>query len=458
MHKPTDEHIINDIREKLDNYRPAYNPESWQKMSNKLDQQKVIGNRTNFGTWMFGFFSGIILSIVIVSFYINQNNYKYQNSKPLIETNSTASYQIDSLKLLLHKKNNMYANNSSVYKFTQNHQKIDFNLRDNNNQLKLSPLPKSNIYINYIDPVSSDKNRSTRVNSSGIDIPKRLEPINMVQNDTIVRKNIVVPISDNNKEKNNNYNTPRKRNPFCWKKFMANFKLEDELLKNFTGPQLAKFYYSPELMIGNFQDKARMSHAIGLTTEGRITNRLSLGIGAEFRKFGWKKHLEYGSEIMKYETKIIIEATDTSAAITKTDSALVYRTDSTKINSGSWQYFEIPFNIRYKLTENAKSSLWINTGISAMIYNKEEYKSILTIDESTTETSETYKPYKNFHIPARFKLGLEYRYNITDRWSLSLESYYRWSWNSLGEHKLKPGAIGINAGVIYRFKEKRSQH
>jgi len=448
MHRPSDEHIMNDIREKLNSYRPAYQPESWQQMSGKLDQQAFATPKFNFTSWLLGVASGLILTTLIIGIIL----FNQQHKTTLL--NTTYIEQIDSLKHIIeqNKKNNtLHSSYTSDFDISNtNH------LSGENNQDKnlLPPIPIVDISLSKSWPISNHTNYLKDENMTQVMDFEKLHPNHCSLNDsinTIYPRNqieLIHPTQISNKEK-----LKRKRTPFNWEIF--NLKIKDEPLSKFTGPNLLKLYYSPELIFSDFQDAPGISHGIGISTEGALTRRLSMGIGTEFRTYKWKKNIEYGSEKWKYSSIIIAEATDTTPAILKNDSAWVYQVDSLRTNTGSWQYFEIPVELRYQLMETRHSSLYLSGSISALLFYKEDYDSALSKDGKKTNNSESSNPFKNYHIPARFKFGLEYRYKLKNRFSLSIEPYYRGSWNGLGTHQLKPGAFGLNTGIIYRFGKER---
>jgi len=445
MHKPNDEHMVNEIREKLENFQPAYNPESWQKMSAKLDQHVSVEKKRNFRTWFFGFGSGILFSVLVITFIFLQNQEKTTN------TNQAYQQQIDSLQILV-SKNRVSTDNEIVrVEYLPSVNRLDKGIANRGNDKFLAFSENVNVDLYYPQEVIADIDLTKYRNVLPVFAREKNLPNGWWNIDTIKRNESVPLLADMTEEIEKSVKN-KKIKAFRWKGFKAGFKLHDEFYKDFTGPDKFRVYYSPEFMFGDFQNKTGISQGVGIMTEGPVSKRLSFGLGAEFRTYNWQKNIEYSSLKMSINEVVIEPATDSTEAVMRIDSTEIFSVDSLRINSGNWQYFEIPFEIRYKLMQNRKSSLYLNSSVSVLLFYKEDYESELKIGGQSNKTSESFAPFKNYHIPARIKLGLEYRYALNNRWSFSVEPYYRWNWNALGAQQLNPGAFGINAGVVYRFR------
>jgi hypothetical protein len=422
MRRPGDDNMTDQIRAKLDGYRPEYKPEAWIKLDRRLTAYSKAKGSSSFKSWTIGFVSGILISVGISYFLFIDKNLQDSN-QTLIQEINLLKNKIGKLKESQNKFNN-YNNSYKSKKIASNNivnipsvskiqfQELDFSQSTNGNHNKY---------------LVTDKSIS------------KIEPYNIVidQKDTSTIDTILVSkytMSNKIVEKN----TKKRKHHFKWPSF--NFKSDNEMYKNFVGPNKIYINYNPSLEMGDFQDKNGISHSAGIGLSGQISNNFKVSIGLNLGQYLWGNELLYGhSENIVQDTLIVTQ----------------WITDSTINYSGNVQYIDLPFNFSFKLLEVNKSSLYIQAGILARFYLKEKYIKDLTVNENIQSFQSKYNAFDNYHIPAKLNFGFQYNYSFSERWNLQVAPKYSFSLQNLGGNKIKNSSWGLSIGLSYKFRKDK---
>lgn len=447
MHSSDDKYVMDKIRSTLEEYQPQCSPNDWNKMAALLDRQPQPFKPTRGIEWFNGFICGILLSVFIIGSYIF-----FFNSNPSEKTQRTTNLTSFS------------ENRSAEIKH-----EIDLKNESAPNSRRLSVIQSN---VNYssrfkpdesviLDPPIHGQNNYQQVSLNNLlDLPSNLDVQSNLNNDDNTFQPIAPiwiiylrSIKQNSREKialkqsnSKNYIHSDKRPAqsksclFNWDIFKLSFNMQDDLYKKFVGPDKIKISYSPELILGNFQTNAGISQGVGLLFEGQISNRISLGLGAYMRQYHWEK---------KNEFKTLVNG------LPPDSTTMHYVVDSIHVNTGSWRYFEIPLEVRLHFIQNGKTQISINTFISAIILQSEKYQFDRIIGQTTLSQKLEVSPYSNYSILGSLKLGLEYRYRISERWNMFVEPYFKWYLKGMGETRYKPRSFGVNVGVVYQFNLHR---
>lgn len=447
MQNPDDKHIMDRVRSTLEEYQPQCSPESWAKMSALLDQQVPAPVSTNWRVWFNGFISGLIISIVFISSYF------------IIFRSNTGTGEVVNVKVISKEEDKLVlsykkpiGNYQSLSKpRTELKIKSNFNILINNSIL--STLNNSNLtrYDHYelglgersfvkrvmglegdesLGRFNEQKNDSLGSNAQPL-VPMEISTSYFSRKPIIEKIKPILPVASLERREEKS-----RKGIFNWGKFDFSFKLQDDLYKNFVGPDKIRLGYSPELVHGKFQDKSGISHGAGFELEGPISKRVMAGVGFNLRKYEWSKEQKF----------------DSIHKIVQSDTAFYqYVVDSIHQRRGKWQFFEVPISLKLNFMEIGKSKIYFNTYLAAIFMQSESYEFNRIIKTDKFSQRSEPKPFSNINVFGDIRIGLEYRYAINRRWNFYFEPYYKWHLNGLGVTGFKPQGLGINFGLIYQF-------
>jgi hypothetical protein len=118
---------------------------------------------------------------------------------------------------------------------------------------------------------------------------------------------------------------------------------------------------------------------------------------------------------------------------------------------GACKMFEIPFSVKYDISNTYKSNFFVTGGFSSYIMKKEEYEMVYQYGSGSRGTH--YYPYenssKNFFAEIRLTGG--YAIKLPQHFSLRIEPYLNIPVTGVGYGKLNLMSAGLNAGVFKRI-------
>ncbi|NOU20136.1 MAG: hypothetical protein HOO91_21475 [Bacteroidales bacterium] len=443
MQNPDDKHIMDQIRSTLEEYQPQCTHQSWERMSALLDQQTAIPKSGKWKTWLNGFTCGIIISIIFMGsyyifFYSNSNT--IEQNKIYTATNSTSNTFQSNTRPNFKKQK---LANSGIPELSES------NLNSSNSssiaqKINIEPEIIAKYQTRQVFVDEMEEQSKVPINDSGsiaIFVNTDIQPIQPLR--TSSTGIIIKPVYEKELRINRNHNNSvirlaknedkSRRKLFDWGKLNLSFNMQDDLYKNFIGPDRVKLGYSPELVFGSFQSKRGISQGAGIMLEGPISKGLSVGIGFYKRQYNWQNEKVFQS--------LEIGGSDTSK----------YVIDSIHVNKGTWNYFEVPIEIGLHFLHKDRSEIILNTSIAAVIMQSEKYQYDRIIGQTTNSQKKEPKPYSDYNIFGNLTLGLEYRYRLGERWNLWIEPYFKWYLKGVGDTPFKPKCFGVNVGLVYQF-------
>jgi hypothetical protein len=207
--------------------------------------------------------------------------------------------------------------------------------------------------------------------------------------------------------------------------------------------------------IGQVHQKGRDPNMFyGATLTGGLWNK-KLNGGIE-TGLGWEEYKDYGSVTEHIQITDSIPV-DTLGNFHYTD---MYRTTGYKYN---YQYLQIPLFISKQLFAAGKFSLDLKTGplVGIMISDR------ITLDytsgpEGGEILSTVDDNYTRLKISWQWQLMAQFRWNVSNRISLTLSPYGIFYLNNLYDSQNRPAdlpfGIGVFGGFIYRFKSEKSEN
>ncbi|MHA4845684.1 outer membrane beta-barrel protein [Flavitalea antarctica] len=118
---------------------------------------------------------------------------------------------------------------------------------------------------------------------------------------------------------------------------------------------------------------------------------------------------------------------------------------------GDCKMFEIPFSVKYDITNTYKSNFFVTGGFSSYIMKKEEYEMVYQYGSGSRGTH--YYPYKNSskNFFAELRLTGGYALKLPQHFSLRIEPYLNIPVTGVGYGKLHLMSAGLNAGIFKRI-------
>lgn len=420
-----DKKLFDQIKSTLEGYEPDYNPQSWDRFSKILDEKQAKPKPFSWTNWLNGFFSGILIAFLFVGSYFlcikpERDPLKAQTK---IESNFQPAKQACNPNQLGQKRS---AIAETVIRDEQINRKPEM-VEEKINDLTVSKEPDR--MISDPEIVESDERLVQETY-----LIKPNYQIRFVFNSKLIAQDL--PSSfygsknrlEKKKKKSNSLNIK-------WNFPSLSGNFQSDMYKNFIGPDRVKVGFEPGLMFGDFQDKSGFNYTGSFTLQGPIASNILVGIGVQYSNYSWKKENVFGKYVQ-------MAAPDTS---------LQFVVDSIHINKGEWNYFEIPLSLSLNIVSIKKSSFYLNTSLAAVLMRKEKYQFDRIIGQNKFTTYNEPKKWANYNLLGSFRIGLEYRYVINERWSLWAEPYYKHYLNGIGENNFKPRNFGLGFGVVYQF-------
>jgi hypothetical protein len=171
-----------------------------------------------------------------------------------------------------------------------------------------------------------------------------------------------------------------------------------------------------------------VSHGIGINLEGAIRSSVSISAGLSYQAINFGK-------------TIISENLPDSPS-------------DTIIESGNLKYLEVPVYLNFKFFESGRSQVWFGTGISAIVFLKQDYTTETFVGGISYQASSSAKGWENILPLASLNIGLLYRYQFSDRLFLHSSVQYKNHLIPLGYKSMKLDRLNFQVGLIYSFGRK----
>jgi hypothetical protein len=207
----------------------------------------------------------------------------------------------------------------------------------------------------------------------------------------------------------------------------------------FKGPNRLVFFYSPEIHYSDSLSKLGVSQGFGISFEGSIRSSVSVSAGLSYQSMNFNVTISS----VKIPPDGPFQPADTNQTI--------YNVDSIDIRGGSYKFLELPVAVNFKFLESPRSQLWLSAGISAIAFLKQDYTYETRVGGISDSSSVAVKAWENIHPLASFNIGLLYRYELSDKFFLHGEAQYKQHLVPLGYNSMKLNRLNFQAGIVYRF-------
>jgi opacity protein-like surface antigen len=450
MKRPGEDNLTEHIRQELENYAPAYNPASWDKLNSRLQTSKPVFHHKPSIIWLV---SGILITLLLLYIFNIQQVTEDTNAKIKSINNGLCELKNHNNNLIRNindqnNKLNAIGNNVNIYSdsaYNKNIQKVQntsgtSNCIDSNihmNQSKSQSL-KTSTYIDHFEAIHNTANtKSTNSNYQLFNINKLDKHIANYDSSFLnnielqYNKLLTAPAKDSIANQQSKYINKLKK---------AKLNLHDSFNSKLTGP----IYIYTSMSVTselNIDGNARLSYAVGAGLAGNISDNIYISVGANWGQLNW-------SDINKYYNKQYTLSEDTSVISVSTTL------DSTITYNNKWQYIDVPIQVHYVISATNRSSMDTYLGTSARLFLKEKYETIKEVDGSIIEYSATsYGAFKNYNLVAKLNIGFSYNYLLTDKLKFKLQPQYSMSLHNLSAKNIKNSSLGLNFNICYRFNK-----
>jgi hypothetical protein len=223
------------------------------------------------------------------------------------------------------------------------------------------------------------------------------------------------------------------KSEFQWPEFNSLFTHEDGYDK-FAGPNKLAIFYSPETLHSNSLNSLGISHGIGISLEGPIRSSASVSAGLSYQSINFRKTI--------FSVIVFLPGNNENLG----------HIDSIGIRSGSYEYLEVPVSLSFKFFESTRSQVWLGTGISSIVFLRQNYASETIVGGIITDQiSSTAKGWENILLLASLNFSLLYRYQFSDRLFLHSAVQYKNHMVPLSYNSMKLNRLNFQAGLVYRF-------
>jgi hypothetical protein len=430
MKKPFEDIITEKIKEVMDLYEPDYSPQAWEKLRKQLPVPEFWLKRVflKYKFWvsdiaMIGFLF-IIYNAASVLPEEKDSAVDPQFSETIDHSGSEKPIEI------------AHSENSSFLR--QNISEMGISRKEENISTKPAP-------VLLTDSLSTAGQVDLQTENAIAEMPEGIErkpvkPILLEGKEYHFQFNIteLIPIKSHGEEipvLKSPYIETAGRSKFQWPEFNSLFTKDDGYDK-FIGPNEVAIFYSPEILRTRSLKTLGISNGIGISLEGPVRSSFSISTGLSYQALDFN--------VTVFSEKVPLS--DISGGI-------VY-IDSIGITSGSYKYLEIPVSFNFKFLESIKSQVWFATGISSVIFLKQDYSSTTRVGGNNDQVNVSAKGWENILPAASINLGLLYRYKFSDHLFLHSSFLYKPHLVPLGYNSMKLNRLNLQVGIIYSFGRK----
>jgi hypothetical protein len=434
MKESSEDAMMKNIKEVLEQYEPDYSPQFWENLRKQrpMPEFRIKNLLLKYKFWLSCI--ATVGGLVIVYMNINtKNDAKYPAIDPVFPE---SSYYFPSEK----PKEIAYSEKITAISYSTSDIGIDREEKD------ISP---NIIPIKITDSMSVVYQDNTPAGDGIDELPGIIEndPVNPVllkEADFGSQCNILqlIPIKYHTEEipALKSFSSEKKSKiKFQWPGSVVS---EEGSYDRFTGPTRLAVFYSPEIHYSDSLSKLGVSQGAGISFEGSIRSDVTISAGLSYQSMNFNVTISS----VKVPPEGPFQPGDTLQTINNIDS--------TEIRSGSYRFLELPVAVNFKFLESPRSQVWLSAGISAIAFLQQDYTYETVVDGISTSSSVSVKAWENIHPLASFNIGLLYRYKLSDRFSLHGLAQYKQHLVPLGYNSMKLNRLNFQAGIIYRFGHK----
>lgn len=423
MRRPGEDKMTEMIKQKLESYQPAYNPDGWRNFSSQFEVKRPIN--VAFKYWLLGLITGLLL-LTGISYLWKRDKADHNAVQQLAKEVYSLRQEINSLKTThtyshpLNRNSIKKTDNNDVYNSDQNqsgykpiiqHQYVFIELPNRKQQESKHNYSTQAEDLKYLSPLHFQSIYSYLLTTDSLNYTNKYS----------------LDQTSTKKRKRNSFNLLDLFSP----------SLQNNTYNKFTGPD--RIFASSNM---GFEPMTNGKNTIaiggGIGASGAISNRMRVYAGINYITNNWNYNTAYTH----------------MDSIAKNDS--IYKSiiqDSTITNLYNSQHLQIPINISYTLLKTNRSTFGIMGGISSRIYLKEEYQIINNTPNMPTIVKEnSHRKFDHIHFASNLNFGFNYEFAFRNKWVIQAQPYYNIGLKNVSELKLKNNSFGINLNIGYSIQ------
>lgn len=421
MKELIDDRITTRIKEVMDQYEPDYSPQAWENLRKQMPVPGFWLKRVflKYKYW----FSGIAISGALLIAFKVTSELPAEKSSVIDPVSSEASNYLVSVK----PEEKTYSEKTYTTSPTISDPSIRQEVKNLSSKGTTAPVTDSflaayqdNTQTGYAIeemPGKIEKNPIIPVFIEGQDFGFQTNNSGLIP---LKSQAEVIPVLKSSSSKKT------AKSEFQWPEFDFIFKKEEGYDK-FAGPNKLAIFYSPEILYSNSLRTLGVTHGIGISFEGPIRSSVSVSAGLSFQAINFHKTI---SPVK------VSESPD----------------DTINIESGSLEYLEVPVSLNFKFFESTRAQIWLGTGISSIVFLKQNYTSERLIGGISDQViNSSAKGWENILPLSSLNLSLFYRYKLSERLFLQSLFQYKQHLIPLGYNSMKLNRLSLQVGLIYRF-------
>ena len=439
MKESSEDIIMKNIKEVLEQYEPDYSPQFWERLRSQrpIPEFRLTTLLQKYKFWL------SVITITGVLFTV----YWISDELPADKNSAVDPVSSESANYFVSEKPKELMDLEKTASLRHGISDIDNSQKEGKISSKVTPVQKTDpfpaVYQDYPQtentitdiPDREEKNPVIPVLPGRIDFgyhynPTGLIPIEYQAEDT---KSLKAQES-NNKSDNNT-----RKLIFHWPEF--NSPIKKEGYDKFKGPNKLALLYSPEIHFSDSLGNIGVSQGIGINLEGPIRSLVSVSAGLSYQETNFHNKVIFSGKVPPHG--LVLQPSDTNRTF--------YYNDSTVFNSGSYKFLELPVSVSYKFIESARSQVWLGAGISSIAFLRQDYTYETTVEDINESSSISVKAWEEIHLLASLNFSLLYRYNLSYRTLLHGSVQYKQHLVPLGYNSMKLNRLNLQIGLIYRF-------
>lgn len=382
-----------EIKGHLENSSVTFDPESWEKMSQKLDYVFPKNNSGNSG-----FFELLIVALMLSAFFFwNVGTFPQTNSSIVglgntvdqISDNSAEGTELSGISESGDLSNRSGNDNNAA----KEPGTVITNSNFNQASTTLVLLATNDLSTNKVDERTNFE-RAAKV-------APNTEDIELIEQQ---------PLPDQIKG--------------------ANLNIEDPpVVKASSSPWFLGFGYGPDVSLVGFSEVTRPGTNLGILLEYQLNRRWSINSGITYsRKNYTAKGEDYHPPKGFWDYGIVPDMTDATCEV-----------------------IDIPINIRYYIRPAKSNRLFASTGLSTYLMLTEDYKYQYGRDDPQHLVLSWSGKNENQHYFAIYNLSVGYQRSMGKQWFLEIEPFVKLPLTGVGFGEVDLWSTGASFSLKYNF-------
>jgi hypothetical protein len=418
----TDNELVRQIRETLNNYQEEYIPGSWERFTGKQKKQK----RLVIIRWGIGFAASLIVGLIATYSVFNQNKISHQHQNQMTIKNNVHVNE--------NKPNTVIVNKAESYKTIPENQT---NLLVKNQGKETQNDDSDEMLIGQNELNNADRNDGNQINNLLI-----ANKLNNVQE----KVEIIPDSSDLNVLYANEANSAIKDSNKA-PVILSQAQIDSALMayqkplpaiieeENSDGKRRVWFGVNLSPGINSTQSAVAMNYGGGVNTDITLFGDVSLSTGMQLEK---QNIVDNGSN------------SDMPAGGVEADFLTI----------------DVPINITWKFSSNKRRSFYVSSGVSSMAYIDQKYENTnyqyMLVETTNDDWSNSYQlaenketrqtekePFETFNFAGRINILFGVEQQLSAKFNLHVEPFVKIPVTGLGSENLKFTTSGITCKVTF---------